>query len=150
MLGERATVLDAPTTAMDRRRRILTGIAVVVVIMLLDGAARFLLSPNRARAASYAVVWGIEVPVTLVTLGVWYGFAQRRRWGALRTLLTTASIAGFLGVVFGVGVCLLAQRYSAFRYNPERAPTLGRAIAFGFVFGQLHAGLWAMAFVYPF
>jgi hypothetical protein len=133
----------------DRFRRVLTGSAVVVVIMLLDAVARFLVVPTGARTASYVFLWGLEVPVTLGLLSVSYRFTQRRRYGALGTLLTTVVVAGVSGVLFGVALSALAQHYPAFRH-PERAPSVLRGIAFGLMFGQLHAGLWAMAFVYPF
>lgn len=133
----------------DRLRRVLTGSAVVVAIMLLDAVARFLVVPTRARTASYAFLWGLEIPVTLTLLGLAYRSTQRRHFGPLRTLLTTLAVAGVSGVLFGIALSLLAQHYPAFRH-PERAPSVLRGALFGFIFGQLHAGLWAMAFVYPF
>jgi signal transduction histidine kinase len=125
------------------------GSALVVAIMLLDAVARFLVVPTRAPAAAYVFLWGLEIPVTLTALGLFYRLAQRRRYGPLRTLLATSAVAGVSGMLFGVALTLLAQHFPAFRH-PERAPSLLRGVAFGFVFGQLHAGIWAMAFVYPF
>jgi len=133
----------------DRFRRVLIGSAVVVAIMLLDGIARFLVVPTKVRTASYAFLWGLEIPVTLTLLSLAHRYTLRRRFGALGTLLTTVGVAGVSGVLFGVALTLLAQHYPAFRH-PERAPSLLRGVAFGLIFGQLHAGLWAMAFVYPF
>ena len=133
----------------DRFRRVLIGSAVVVAIMLLDAIARFLVVPTKVRTASYAFLWGLEIPVTLTLLSLAHRFTLRRRFGALGTLLTTVGVAGVSGVLFGVALTLLAQHYPAFRH-PERAPSLLRGVAFGLIFGQLHAGLWAMAFVYPF
>jgi signal transduction histidine kinase len=135
--------------ARARFRRVLTGSVVIVAIMLLDAVARFLVAPTRARTASYLFLWGLEVPVTLALLGLAYRATERRRFGPLGTLFTTLAVAGASGVLFGVTLSLLAEHYPAFRH-PERAPSVLRGIAFGFFFGQLHAGLWAMAFVYPF
>jgi signal transduction histidine kinase len=137
------------TLHRDRFRRVLTGSAVVVAIMLLDAVARLLVVPTGTRTASYAFVWGLEIPVTLSLLSLAYRVTQRRRFGPLGTLLVTVVVAGACGVLFGVTQSLLAQHYPAFRH-PERAPSVLRGIAFGLLFGQLHAGLWAMAFVYPF
>ncbi len=133
----------------DRFRRVLTGSAVVVAIMLLDAVARFLVVPTRVRTASYAFLWGLEIPVTLTLLSLAHRYTLKQRFGALGTLLTTAIVAGVSGVAFGLALTLLAQHYPAFRH-PDHAPTLLRGAAFGLIFGQLHAGLWAMAFVYPF
>ncbi|HEV8548924.1 MAG TPA: histidine kinase [Polyangiaceae bacterium] len=149
-------VAAAPSQALNERsfaqhrwRRVLTGSAVVVALMLVDAMVRFLLVPTKARTASYVFLWGLEIPVTLVALGVVYRFTQRRRYGALGTLLSTLATAGASGVLFGVALSILAHHFPIFRH-PEREPTLLRGAAFGFVFGQLHAGLWAVAFVYPF
>jgi len=149
MSAPTAPSLNERAFARERLRRVLTGSAVVVVIMLLDAVARFLLVPTRARTASYVFLWGLEIPVTLTALGLVYRVTLRRRFGPLGTLLSTLGVAGLSGVLFGIALTLLAQQFPAFRH-PERPPTLVRGIAFGFVFGQLHAGLWAMAFVYPF
>lgn len=149
MLTPPAPTLNERAFARERLRRVLTGSAVVVIIMLLDAGARFLLVPTRARTASYVFLWGLEIPVTLTALGLVYRVTLRRRFGPLGTLLSTLGVAGLSGVLFGVALTLLAQHFQAFRH-PDRPPSWLRGVAFGFVFGQLHAGLWAMAFVYPF
>lgn len=137
------------TFPRDRFRRVLIGSAVVVAIMLLDGICRFLVVPTKVRTASYAFLWGLEIPVTLTLLSLAHRFTLRRRFGALGNLLTTVGVASASGVLFGIALTLLAQHYPAFRH-PEREPSLLRGLAFGLIFGQLHAGLWAMAFIYPF
>ena len=68
MLTPPASNLNERAFARERLRRVLTGSAVVVIIMLLDAGARFLLVPTRARTASYVFLWGLEIPVTLTAL----------------------------------------------------------------------------------
>jgi sensor histidine kinase YesM len=67
----------------------------------------------------------------------------------MRTLLLGVLIAGPLGAVFGAAVYALSQNFPIMQPadNPLR---LEKMIAFGFTYGQLHFGIWALAFVFPF
>jgi LytS/YehU family sensor histidine kinase len=59
-------------------------------------------------------------------------------------------VAGALGAAFGVAWWLISQHVPTIRLHPGPPIAVGRAMAYGFTYGQLYFGLWALAFVYPF
>ena len=133
----------------DGPRRVL-GIAVVVVLVLLQVAVQFVASHDRVRALTQVLFLSAEVPVLMGALSVGYGWAMRRRLGPFAMLCFGALTAGFIGAVFGALLWCLAQRFPMIRFHADARLQFARSIAFGTTFGQLHFGLWTLAFVFPF
>jgi len=130
-----------------RRRTI--GIAVVVLVVLLQVAVQFVASRDRVRALTQLLFMSIEMPALMGLLSAGYGWAVRRHLGASATLLLGILLAGSLGATFGAFLWCLAQRYPMIQFHAGSSLQLTRSLAFGTTFGQLHFGLWALAFVFP-
>ncbi len=126
------------------------GIAVVVGIVLLQVAVQYVASHDRVRALSQVLFMSIEMPALMGILSWGYGWTTRRRMGPLATLFLGVLVAGCLGAIFGALLWLAAQSFPAIRFHADTKLQLTRAISFGITFGQLHFGLWALAFVFPF
>ena len=122
----------------------------VVVVVLLQVAVQFVASRDRVRALTQVMFMSVEMPVLMGVLTVGYAWAVRRRLGSFATLLFGIVTAGCLGAVFGSLLWGLAQRFPMIRFHADASLQLTRSIAFGVTFGQLHFGLWALAFVFPF
>ena len=90
------------------------------------------------------------MPALMGVLSWGYGWATRRRLGPLPTLFLGVLVAGCLGAIFGALLWCVAQRFPSIRFHADTKLQLIRSIAFGITFGQLHFGLWALAFVFPF
>jgi signal transduction histidine kinase len=126
------------------------GIAVVVGIVLLQVAVQYVASHDRVRALSQVLFMSFEMPLLMGVLSFGYGWTTRRRMGPFATLFLGVLVAGCLGAIFGALLWLVAQKFPAIRFHADTSLQLTRAVAFGITFGQLHFGLWALAFVFPF
>lgn len=130
------------------RRRV--GILVLVVIVLLQVAVQFLAVHDTARAVTQVLFLSIEIPVLMVVLSFGYRWAIRRAMAPLRVVLFGVLAAGCVGACFGTLLWCASLFYPVIRFHANTSMQLTRAIAFGATFGQLHLGLWALAFVVPF
>ena len=141
---------DSRSLPLSRTERRALGIAVVVGVVLLQVAVQYVASRDRVRALTQISFMSVEMPLLMGVLSWGYAWAVRRRLGPLSTLFFGIITAGCLGAVFGTLLWCLAQRYPMIRFHSDSSLQLTRAIAFGTTFGQLHFGLWALAFVFPF
>jgi len=144
---EQPSLRSLPLSQNGRRG---LGIAVVVGIVLLQVAVQYVASHDRVRALSQVLFMSFEMPVLMGILSWGYGWTTRRRMGPLATLFLGVLVAGCLGAMFGALLWLAAQSFPAIRFHADTKLQLTRAIAFGITFGQLHFGLWALAFIFPF
>jgi sensor histidine kinase YesM len=126
------------------------GIAVVVAVVLLQVAVQYVASHDRVRALTQLLFMSVEMPVLMGLLSYGYRLATRNRLGPLVTLCFGIVLAGSLGALFGALLWGLAQQFPSIRFRADTSLQLTRSIAFGTTFGQLHFGLWALAFVFPF
>jgi signal transduction histidine kinase len=135
-----------PTSRASRRW---LGVAVVLLVVLLQAATELLAGHALPRVLLRLGFAALQMPMLMLTLSASFEWAQRRRLGSVSTLIIGASIAGLLGVLFGLVLWKIGDVYPAFRLRPESVAPW-RSAAWGFLFGQFHFGIWALAFVYPF
>ena len=141
---------DSREPFLARGHRRVMGISFIVVLVLLQVAVQFLTSHDRARALTQLVYLSVELPVLMGALSLGYRWATRRRLGSFTMLGLGVLTAGLIGAVFGALIAGLAQRFPMLRFHAGARIEVTRAIAFSMTFGQLHFGLWALAFVFPF
>jgi signal transduction histidine kinase len=130
------------------RRRLILGLCVVALVVLLQVTTQIVAGHERPRILSNLVFLAIEVPALMAVLSFGYGWVTRRRLGSIGTLLV-----GMVAAVV-VGACAGYAFYLVQRYVPSlrvRTPLVAsRVIFYGITYGQLHFGLWTLAFVFPF
>src|SRR5664279_768344 len=141
---------DSRTVPLSHSRRRLLGIAVVLVVALLQVAVQYVASHDRVRALTQGLFMSIEMPVLMGMLSLGYAWAVRRRVESWATVSLGILVAGSVGALFGALLWCLAQRYPSIRFHADASLQLTRSVAFGATYGQLHFGLWALAFVFPF
>ncbi len=139
-------LVDAPAL---RRRRLL-GVGVVILVSLLQVLVQYLAGHERARLLSHLVLMLFGMPPLMWTLSVGNAWATRRRMGVLQTLLGGILVAGLLGALIGVLMGILTRYVPALVIQRTQGQSLIRAMLFGFTYGELNYGLWALAFVFPF
>jgi signal transduction histidine kinase len=142
-----ASLPGRPTSRAARRW---IGVAVVLLVVLLQAATELLAGHERPRVLLRLGMAAIQMPVLMLTLSAAYEWATRRRLGSIATLLSGAAIAGLLGVGFGLFFYKMNELYPAFRIRQADLVSPWRSASWGFLFGQFHFGIWALAFVYPF
>ncbi len=136
-----------PTSPAARRW---VGVAVVLSVVLLQAATELLAGHERPRVLARLGVAAVQMPLLMLTMSAIFEHAKRRRLGSISTLIVGAVVAGALGAAFGVLFWKIGQVYPAFRLRTGPVAAPWRSAAFGFLFGQFHFGIWALAFIYPF
>lgn len=139
-----------PVRPTSRGARRWLGVAVVFLVVLLQAATELLAGHERPRILLRLGVATLQMPLLMLTLTASFEWAKRRRLGSVATLVVGAAIAGVLGLLFGLFFWKMGDLYPAFRIRPGPLVAPWRAAAWGFLFGQFHFGIWALAFVYPF
>jgi signal transduction histidine kinase len=139
-----------PTRPTSRAARRWIGVAVVLLVVLLQAATELLAGHERPRVLLRLGMAAIQMPLLMLTLSSSFEWAQRRRLGSVANLVTGAALAGALGALFGLIFWKIGDAYPAFRMRPGPSVPPWRSAAWGFLFGQFHFGIWALAFVYPF
>lgn len=143
-------MVSLPTRPTSRAARRWIGAAVVLLVVLLQAATELLAGHERPRVLLRLGVAALQMPLLMLALSASFEWATRRRLGSIVTLLTGAAIAGALGALFGLFFWKMGEAYPAFRLRPGPVVAPWRSAAWGFLFGQFHFGIWALAFVYPF
>jgi len=138
----------APRTSRTARRWL--GVAVVLLVVLLQAATELLAGHERTRVIGRLSLAAAQMPVLMLALSASFEWAKRRRLGSIATLMIGAGIAGVLGVLFGLIFWKIGTVYPEFRLRPGTVVPPWRSAAFGFLFGQFNFGIWALAFIYPF
>ncbi len=132
----------------DRKRRRTLGISVVGVVACLQLTIQYLASHDLGRLFVHATYLLGALPILMVLLSKGFAWANRRRLGPLPAMLAGILVAGALGAAFGAGIRAFTHHHTLLL--PQRDGGLARALAFGFLYGQLAYGLWALGFVVPF
>jgi signal transduction histidine kinase len=146
----RSFVVSLPARPTSRAARRWIGAAVVLLVVLLQAATELLAGHERARVLLRLGVAALQMPLLMLTLSASFEWATRRHLGSIKSLIMGAVIAGVLGAAFGMFFWKMGEAYPAFRIRPGQIVEPWRAAAWGFLFGQFHLGIWALAFVYPF
>ncbi len=144
------TSASTRTSRTSRTARRWLGVAVVLLVVLLQAATELLAGHERARVIARLGLAAAQMPVLMLALSASFEWAKRRRLGSVATLMIGASIAGVLGVLFGLVFWKLGTVFPEFRLRPGTVTPPWRSAAFGFLFGQFNFGIWALAFIYPF
>ncbi|MBX3261400.1 MAG: histidine kinase [Labilithrix sp.] len=132
------------------RRRLLTGLTIVVVSIMLQTVP----SALRAQHAGAILVrfsWSLlgMLALTAVLTSI-YDWHQRRRSSTAYTLVSALIVALALSSVFAAVFNLgLVHLWPSLRGEGPPRP-LAFTMTFGLVIGMLHAGVWALAFVFPY
>jgi signal transduction histidine kinase len=143
-------VVSLPVRPTSRAARRWLGVAVVLLVVLLQAATELLAGHERPRVLLRLGIAALQMPLLMLTLSASFEWAKKRRLGSVETLIVGATIAGALGIVFGLFFGKIGELYPAFRIRPGLVVAPWRSAAWGFLFGQFHFGIWALAFVYPF
>lgn len=145
--------LGPTVSSTSRTTRRWIGVGVVLLIVVLQSLTEILAGHEMPRVVFRLGVTAVQMPLLMLALSRCFEFAQRKRFGSVPTLLLGAAVAGVLGILFGVVFWKITQVFPALRFKAgpfQGASPVVRAGAFGFLFGQFHFGIWALAFVYPF
>jgi len=132
------------------KRRLLIGLTIVVVSVMLQ------MVPIALRAQHIEIVlarfgWSLVNMLALtVALSATYEWTQRRRATTTRTLVSTLLVSCAASTAsVATYYLLLVPAYPILRgEGPPR--TMAFTMTFGLVVGVLHAGVWALAFVFPY
>ncbi|MBX3201881.1 MAG: histidine kinase [Labilithrix sp.] len=132
------------------RRRLLTGLTIVVVSIMLQTV------PSALRMQHGGVIlarfsWSLlGMLVLTAALSSIYDWNQRRRsstaYTVVSALLVALALSSVFAAVFNLG---LVQLWPALRGEGPPRP-LAFSMTFGLLVGVLHAGVWALAFVFPY
>lgn len=129
------------------RRLVAAGAALLAAIALLQVLSQAAVADRNILPG--VITWCAQMPLTVGAVASFHRVLERKRVPPAMRLLLCIALAGAIGVICNVAVAAVAIHEPALRVRPERIPTLWRSATFGFVFGQLHCGLWALAFVFP-
>ncbi|MBX3219331.1 MAG: histidine kinase [Labilithrix sp.] len=132
------------------RRRLLTGLTIVVVSVMLQTMPSALRG-QHAVAVVTRFSWSLlDMLVLTAALSSIYDWNQRRRSSTACTLVSALIVALALATAFGAAYNLgLVHVWPSLRGEGPPRP-LSFTLAFGLVVGILHAGVWALAFVFPY
>ena len=140
---------DAHPVALAKRRLVI-GLTIVVVSVMLQMVPVAL----RAQQLSNVVVrfsWSLlEMLVLTTALSAIYDWNQRRRATTAHTLVSALIVAGVVSTAFVVLYSLVLVRAFPFLRGEGPPRTTAFTMTFGLVVGLLHAGVWALAFVFPY
>ncbi|HEY2517564.1 MAG TPA: histidine kinase [Polyangiaceae bacterium] len=145
-----ASLHDPARERQARLRRRLLGVGIISLIALLQVATQYLVGRERGRLLSHLVYLCFGLPALMTVFSVGFAHATKKRWGAVPTILGGVAVAGALGSLIAIGVWGLALEFPMIRPHAEGTWKLARAIQFGFMYGLVNYGLWALAFVFPF
>jgi signal transduction histidine kinase len=132
------------------KRRLATGLTIVVVSVMLQTV------PTALRAQSVVPVlvrfsWSLlEMLVLTIALSSFYDWTQRRRLTTAKTLVSVLLVAAVVSTAFVATYGLALVRAWPFLRGEGPPRTTTFSMAFGLVVGVLHAGVWALAFVFPY
>jgi signal transduction histidine kinase len=135
---------------MFAKRRLVTGLTVVLVSVMLQTVPSALRAQQVAPVAARFTYWLLEMLTLTVALSAAYDRNQRSRVGMARTLLTTVMVAAVVSAIFATAYAMLVRAYPVLRSGDGPPRTLAFSLAFGLVVGMLHTGVWALAFVFPY
>jgi hypothetical protein len=140
--------MSAPVVGWSARRRLLTGTLVVTAVAGLQVAAQALTGSDR-NLLPQVLIACVQMPLTIVALVHLHAALERRRVGPVATVVLCMVAAGAIGIGCELLMASVAMHETALRNRPERVPALPRAAVYGFINGQLHCGLWVLAFFFP-
>ncbi len=142
----------ANTSSGSRRTpsRKLLGVGVVAMVMLIQAVTQYLSGHDRARVLTHLAFVAIQMPFIVLALSATYAWALRSRFSSIRSLLACVLAAGAMGLVFGAALFWIGRFYPNVRLHPGPALTLPRTLLYGFTNAQMQAGLWTLAFIFPF
>lgn len=132
------------------RRRLFTGLTIVFVSIMLQTVPTAIRAQAVGPAAGRFVYWLFEMAVLTISLSSAYDYNQRRRSSTAVTLTSTVTVALFISVISTAFYNLFLLPSFPWLRGDSPPRTLAFSLAFGFVIGMLHTGVWALAFVYPY
>jgi signal transduction histidine kinase len=151
---------DAPASAKapPESRRVMIGVGFIALLAVLDFGSEYIAGRARSRFfPSVPFVLGALPIFALLSVG--FRVASRRRLGALPMLFGGFVLAGLLGAGLGSISSYAEHRWLHLHppFRPEEARASPRAeegfrhraVLFGFFYGQVCLGIWALAFVFP-
>ena len=130
------------------RRRLVTGTLVVIAVAALQLAAQAVTGSDR-NLLPQVLIACVQMPLTIAVLARLHAALDRRGVGPVTTVIACMAAAGAIGIGFEIGMAGIATHVPALRNHPERPPQLERAAMYGLIMGQLHCGLWVLAFFFP-
>lgn len=139
---------DAQPEPLARRR-----LATAGTIILVAGLLQMMPNALRAQSAVPVIVrfgwWAVEMSILTVLLSTAYERSQRRRDTTTVVLVSFIVLATVVAVTSGLGWNALTQAVPVLR--PDGPPrSLWFRLAFSIMYGMLHTGVWALAFVLPY
>lgn len=132
------------------KRRLATGLTIVVVANLLQTI------PNALRYQSVLPVacrsaWSlVSILAITIALSLLYDYNQRHRATTARTFVSALLVASAISTAFVSTFNMVFMRLYPFLRGEGPPRTTAFTLAFGLVVGVLHAGIWALAFVFPY
>lgn len=126
----------------------LVGIVLVAAFVLVMIARQVVSGRPPARVWTLLCFFLVEMPVMMAALSATFRWVQRRKLGSFAAPFASLVVAGALGSLFMMGMWSIVTHVSIGSVS-HRMTTLKSAAGTGFIVGLLHAGVWALAFVYP-
>lgn len=129
------------------RRLVFAGAGLLAAVALLQVLAQVAIAERNIVPS--LILWCVQMPITVAAVARLHRVLERHRMRPVLRVVLCLALAGAIGILFNVGVGAAAIHEPMLRSRPDRIPLLWRSATFGFVLGQLHCGLWALAFVFP-
>jgi signal transduction histidine kinase len=131
------------------RRRWLVGMALAVVIGLLQTLPEFLEGERIASIALRFLLWVVETPLQLLALSAAFNHGVRQRLSAPRLWVNSLLVAVAIGVLFALAFVFVVEGLLGLELDEKGPLPLPLAAGFGVMIGIFIAGIWGLAFVSP-
>jgi len=132
------------------RRRLLTGLTIVVVSIILQTLPSAF-KAQHVGAIAFRFAWSLlNMLVLTAALSSIYDWNQRQRASTPRILVSALIVALVISTAFAAAYNLgILPTWPSLRNEGPPRP-LASSMTFGLVIGVLHTGVWALAFVFPY
>jgi signal transduction histidine kinase len=144
---------DAPRLpeAKVSLRRQVAGIAVVVVVVLLQLVAYYIANRDLGRFFSVLLLFAMEMPPLMMALTALFHWARRHERSSGWVVGVGLLLAGGIGGAFGMVFYGLSEHFPSLGLHTSalHPMSLVRSALFGMTHAQSHFGLWTLAFVLP-
>nr|AIR74921.1 two-component histidine kinase [Chondromyces crocatus] len=131
------------------RRRWLVGMALAVVIGLLQTVPEFLEDERISSIVLRFMLWVVETPIQVLALSVTFDHCIKRQLSATKVVVACVLVAVVIGVLSALAFVFVSEGLLGFELDEKGPLPYPLAAGFGAMIGILIAGIWGFAFVSP-